>query len=105
MNSRVFVSKLEKMLNEKYLHINFKFYISRRRPNVHMGLKKALLSYPEHTQILIDIEKFWLRNSNDFELVKPPILVRTVQWKFDYIVFQKRLLSYSNVTGRVQGHR
>ena len=65
-------------------YINFKFYVSRRRRNVHMGLKKALLSYPEHAQILIDTEKFWRRNSNDFELVKPPILIRTVQWKFDY---------------------
>ena len=45
-----FIYKLEEMLNEKYLHINFKFYVSRRRRNVHVGLKKALLSYPEHAQ-------------------------------------------------------
>ena len=103
--TKVFIYKLEKMLNEKYLHINFKFHISRRRRNVHMCLKKALLSYPEHAQIFIDIEKFWRRNSNDFELVKPPILIRTVQWKFDCIVFQKKYLSRSNVTRRVRGRR
>ena len=55
-----------------------------------MGLEKALLSYPEHKKILRDIEEFWLRNkSNDFQFVKPLTLIRTVKWKFDYIVFRK----------------
>ena len=90
MNSRVFVSKLERLLNGKYPHISFKFYISRRKRYLHLGLEKALLSYPEHGEILKDIERFYNGNRNsDFELVNPPILVRTVKWKCDYICFRK----------------
>ena len=60
-----------------------------------MGLEKALVSYPEHGEILKDIERFYNGNQNsDFELVNPPILVRTVKWKFDYILFRK---SYSSI--------
>ena len=91
MNSRVFASKLERLLSKKYPHVDLKFFISRRKRYLHLGLEKALLSYPEHTQILRDIEKFYSGNrNNEFELVSPPILVRTVKWKFDYILFRKR---------------
>ena len=72
------------------LTIRLKFYASRRKRYIHMGLEKALLSYPEHNRILTDIEEIWLcYKNNDFELVKLPRLVRTVRWKSDYIVFRK----------------
>ena len=55
-----------------------------------MGLDKALFSYPEHAIILRNTEKFWIRNENkEFEFVKQNILVKTVRWKFDYIIFRK----------------
>ena len=86
----MFASKLERLLSEKYPHIDFKFFISRRKRYLRLGLEKALLSYPEYAQILKDIEKFYNGNrNNEFELVIPPILVRTVKWKFDYILFRK----------------
>ena len=47
MNWRVFISKLEKVLGEKYPHIEIKFFISLKRRYIHMGLEKALLSYRE----------------------------------------------------------
>ena len=88
MNSRVFINKFEKVLEYKYPHIDFCFYLSRRKRYVHMGFDKPLISYPEHTSILRDIEEFWRRNKNrKFELVRPHILVKTVRWKFDYIIF------------------
>ena len=94
MNSRVFINKLEKVLEYKYPHIKFDFYLSRRKRYVHMGLDKALFSYPEHVNILRDIEEFWSQNENrEFELVKPHILVKTVRWKFDYIIFKKNYCS------------
>ena len=59
-----------------------------------MGLDKALFSYPEHVNILRDIEELWSRNENrEFELAKPHILVKTVRWKFDYIIFRKNYCS------------
>ena len=55
-----------------------------------MCLEKALLSFPEHQKIIVDIENFWLQIRNgEFELVNPPRLVKTVKWKFDYILFRK----------------
>ena len=90
MNWRVFISKLEKVLGEKYPHIEIKFFISLKRRYIHMGLEKALLSYSEHLKIIEDIENFWKRNEEKgFELLKPPILVKTVKWKFDYLLFRK----------------
>ena len=100
MNSRIFASKLERLLNGKYPHISFKFFILRRKRCFHMGLEKALLSYPEHGEILNDIERFYNGNRNsDFELVNPPILVRTVTWKFDYILFRKSYRSIYTLLG------
>ena len=55
-----------------------------------MGLEKALLLYSEHKNIISDIENFWFRNKDkEFEFLKPPILVKTVKWKFDYLLFRK----------------
>ena len=55
-----------------------------------MGLEKALISYAEHKKIVEDIETFWMRNKKgDFEFACPPILIKTVKWKFDYILFRK----------------
>ena len=90
MNWRLFISELGRLLKEKYPHIEIDFYISRRKRYVHMGLEKALTSYLEYKKILENIENFWLENKNtDFEIAKPPVLVKTVQWKFDYILFRK----------------
>ena len=95
MNWRVFISKLERHLNKKYPHIEMDFHVSRRRRYVHKGFEKALLSYSEYKKILDDIENFRLQNKDkELEFVKPPILVKTVKWKFDYILFRK---SYGSV--------
>ena len=55
-----------------------------------MGLEKSLLSYTEHKKIVRDIEEFcqFCKNDNSFEFVKQT-LVRTVKWKFNYIIFRK----------------
>ena len=80
MNWRLFISKLEKCLNKKYPHIGISFYILRRKRNIHMGIKKALLSYPEPDKILNDIENFWSPNiDSEFEFVRLPILIKTVK--------------------------
>ena len=85
-----FYFEIREGLGEKYPHIEISFFISRKRRYVHMGLEKVLLSYSEHSKIIEDIENFWKRNEQKgFELLKPPILVKTVKWKFDYLLFRK----------------
>ena len=81
-------------MKEKYPYSEIDFYISRRKRYVHIGLEKALISYPEYKKILENTENYWLKNkSAEFEFVKPPILVKTVRWKFDYILFRKSYCS------------
>ena len=81
-------------MKEKYPYIEIDFYISRRKRYVHIGLEKALISYPEYKKILENTKNYWLKNkSAESEFVKPPILVKTVRWKFDYILFRKSYCS------------
>ena len=89
MNRKLFLVKLEKYLSEKHPQVNFKFYISRRRRYVLMALEKSFVSY-DHKDIITDIEKFWLKHRmQEFEFLNPPLLVKTVRWKFDYLLFRK----------------
>ena len=56
MNIKSFLYNLERALREKYPHITFEFFYSRRKRYVHMGLDKSLLFYTEHEKIVGDIE-------------------------------------------------
>ena len=90
MNWRSFLFKLEKILKEKYPHMEISFYVSRRKRYVHMGFEKALLFFLEHQKIIAEIENLWCQNRTpEFEFVNPPRLVKTVKWNFDYILFRK----------------
>ena len=85
------INKLERILCEKYPHINVDFYCSRRKKIVNFGLEKAIQQYQDYLKFINDIKLFFLRNMNNssFEFVKPQ-LVNSVKWKFDYAVFRKR---------------
>ena len=85
------INKLERILCEKYPHINVDFYCSRRKKIVNCGLEKAIQQYQDYLKFINDIKLFFLRNMNNssFEFVKPQ-LVNSVKWKFDYVVFRKR---------------
>ena len=52
-------------LNEKYAHIDFDFYLSRRTQNAHMGLNWTLLTLHEYDQIISDIEEIWIIKRSD----------------------------------------
>ena len=90
MHMKTFLHVLKKNLNEKYTHIDFELYPSRRTQNVHMGLNCSLLTLHEYDQIISDTEELWLMKRQDtkFKFVLPQ-LVYTVKWKFDYIIFRK----------------
>ena len=87
MNIKTFQYALKNFLAEKYLHIEFEFYLQRRTKNVHMVLNYSLLELHEHKQIIFDIEKLCLRKTQDmsFKFLLPQ-LIQTVKWRFDYII-------------------
>ena len=97
MQIKYLINKLERILNEKYPHIGVNFYCSRRKKIVHFGIERSIQQYKDYSKFIEDIELFSFRNmkNSDFELVKPPQLVNSVKWKFDYVVFRKRTSNQS----------
>ena len=98
MQIKYLINKLERILNEKYLHIDVNFYCSRRKKIVHFGIERSIQQYKDYMKFIKDIKKkFFLRNTknSNFELVKSPQLVNSVKWKSDYIVFRKRTSNQS----------
>ena len=97
MQIRYLINKLERIMNEKHPHIDSKFYRSRRKKIVHFGIERSIQQYEDNLKFIEDIELFFLRNlrNSDFELVKPPQLVNSVKWKYDYVVFRKRTSNQS----------
>ena len=91
MQIKHLINKWERILSEKYPHIDVEFYCSRRKKIVHFGLEKAIQQYQDYLKFINDIELFFLRNmkNSSFEFVKPQ-LVNSVKWKFDYVVFRRQ---------------
>ena len=89
MNIKTFLYVLKNFLAQKYPHIEFEFYLSRRTKNVHMGLSCSLLELCEHNHVIHDIEELWLRRTQDmnFRFVLPQ-LIHTVKWRFDYLILR-----------------
>ena len=50
---KTFLHILRRFLNEKYLGINFEFYLSRRTKNAQMGMNCSTLTLHEHDQIIL----------------------------------------------------
>ena len=87
---KLFIYKLERLLKERYSHIPFEFYGSRRKKNIHFGLEKSLVSYENYANAIRDIQEFFKKQKNEeFEFVDP-VLIHTVKWKFDYIIFRRK---------------
>ena len=86
------INKLERILNERYPHIDVNFHCSRRKKIVHFGIEGSVQQYKDYVKSSKDIELSLLRNmkNSDFELVQPPQLFNSVKWKYDYVVFRKR---------------
>ena len=97
MQIKYLINKLERILNEKYPHIDVNFYCFWRKKFVHFGIERSIQQYKDYLKFIEDIELFFLRNlkNSDFELYKPPQLVNSVKWKYDYIVFRKRTSNQS----------
>ena len=62
MQIRYFTNKLERIMNEKYLHIDSKFYCSRREKFVHFGIQKSIQQYNNYVKFIKDIELLFFVN-------------------------------------------
>ena len=57
MYMKCFLHFLKKFWNDKYPHIDFDFYLSRRAQNVHMRLSYSRLTLHEYKRIISDMEE------------------------------------------------
>ena len=81
---------LEKHLNSLFPNLNIRFYVSRRSKYVHMSLDCALFTLKDYSGIIAEIKDFMfdkLDKRFSFCFLQ---LVRTVKWKYDYILFKKK---------------
>ena len=92
MYMRTFLIALDKALKKDHSDLKFEFYLSRRSKFVHMGLDVPLISISKHQEIINFIEKYWHDKKTDdkFEFTDPRLISAT-KFKFDYIIFQKKL--------------
>ena len=58
MQIRYLLNKLERILNEKYLHIDSKFYCSCRKKFVHFGIERSIQQYKDYLKFIEDIKFF-----------------------------------------------
>ena len=52
MQIRYLINKLEKIMNEKYPHIDSKFYCSRRKKFVHFGIERSIQQYEDYLKFM-----------------------------------------------------
>ena len=97
MHMITFLHASKKFLNEKYAHIDFDVYLSRRTQNVYLELNCSLLTFCEYDQIISDTEELWLMKKQDtkFKFILPQ-LIHNTKWKFDCIIFRKNTEKGSN---------
>ena len=92
MKVKYLCSKLEFILKEKFPEIPLvEVYFSRRRKYIHFAFEIVTSEFERKNEFFKEIEKFYNRNlKTDFIILKPPRLINTIKWKFDYVIFRKR---------------
>ena len=61
MQVRYLINKLERIMNEKYSHIDSKFYCSRRKKVVHFGIERSIQQYEDNLKFIEDINFFFFK--------------------------------------------
>ena len=61
MQIKYLINKLERILNEKYLHIDINFYCSRRKKIVHFGIERSIQQYKDYVKFIKDIKFFFFK--------------------------------------------
>ena len=88
------INILVMILKEKFPDVKIGFYLSKRKGFLHMGLDKSVTSLECYEKLSEEIYKLFSIGLEDkFKLIRPPLLVQTVRWKFDYILLKiKRII-------------
>lgn len=96
MHIKRFVNLLSEHMKEKFPEVTTEFYFSKRKNYVHMGLDSPLFFYTRHDQITDEINSFMSGELDKRFKILFPQLVATVKWKYNYIIFQKKLILKKN---------
>ena len=59
MQIRYLINKLERIMNEKYLHVDSRFYCSPQKKIVHFGIERSIQQYKDYLKFIEDIELFF----------------------------------------------
>lgn len=92
MHIKRFVNLLSEHMKEKFPEVTTEFYFSKRKNYVHTGLDSPLFFYTRHDQITDEINSFMSGELDEKFKILFPQLVATVKWKYNYIIFQKKLI-------------
>ena len=79
-------------MKEKFPEVTTEFYFSKRKNYVHTELDSPLFFYTRHDQITDEINSFMSGELAEKFKILFPQLVATVKWKYNYIIFQKKLI-------------
>ena len=92
MYMKAFLVALQQVVKKYYPDIEFGVYLSRRSKFAHMGLDVPLISINDHLRLTKFIQDYWEQNKEDdmFSFCTPRLIAAT-KFKFDYIIFQKKL--------------
>ena len=85
--------RLEQFVNKKHPELKVTFYVSSRNDFVHMSIDQLLFGFTNYSSVIAEINSFLKENLDNKFLVNYPYLIRTVKWKYDYIVAKERKAS------------
>ena len=92
MHIKRFVNPLSDRMKETFPEVKMAFYVSKRTNYIHMRLDGPLFSYSRHNQTTDEIQSFMPDELDERFKVMFPQLVSMIKWKYDYIVFRKKVI-------------
>ena len=87
-----FTNLLSERMKEKFPEVEMDFYVSIRKNYVHMGLKNPLFLYTQNQQITDELWSFMSDELDKRFKLMFSQLIATVKWKYDYAIFQKKVI-------------
>ena len=61
MQIRYLINKLERIMIEKYPHVDSKFYSSRRKKIVYFGIERSIQQYEDNLKFIEDIKLLFFK--------------------------------------------
>ena len=91
MSVKKIITQLEVIINLKLPNYNAKIFANRRNTLINLGLDRALLSFDDFKLFLDEMNKFLSKRLISFEKVYLPKLVLSAKWKYDCIIYSKKI--------------